>query len=710
MLVDRTQEDQPNPHDTLVVLRPDGDSQTHLGGRYLRLTATVLGQNTDAGGQYQLALTKISAFYGDKDVALGKPVSADPVNGNPGNVPVSGFSWAANSHNSSTANLTRPARPMGEGIVTDNPKNVIEAAKWRPPKLAARTPVSGVSLGKEGAFHGAMARNIAYLLNNTESSLEALTNDFLSRAGLPLPGNATYPPYFWNDLPGSNAARFLMGAANTLRWIDNDDLRARLESVLDTIAKSAQSDGYIMAFSEDEMFTSEHGAYTRSWVTHGLLEAGYLGYTKAFDLLRGFYDWYNQYPHIEKLLRGASQGGQGQVANTRVARSPIGKPEDAQVVQRYFQENYWLEGLAQQDESMIWQYPYDHSHTYLTTNVEAYADQYLLTGDRRYLGMIKGYWELMRAHWIHIGGSTAIVEFGEYPPGSYRTEADTGELCGNSFWIRLNQRLHWLFPDEEKYVAEIERSIYNVVMANQDGETGILYHANLVQSKDFGQLNLYGENINTCCEGQGTRTLGSLAEFVFSTAEDGLYVNLFDTAAITWELGGRNVTLRMDTEFPFGNDVVLTWDASTSAAANVRIRVPSWATSDMSVLVNNVHVQTGKPGTYVSLQRTWALNDTIKMTLPAAYMLTKYTGLDQSTDGTRYGIEYGPILMAVVGPDQAVLQLPGGPDPEGLTKSLVAIPNQPLHSNITGNDGYALMPYWQVSHEVFTCLPVVKTA
>ena len=34
------------------------------------------------------------------------------------------------------------------------------------------------------------------------------------------------------------------------------------------------------------------------------------------------------------------------IANTRMYFTPVGKPEDIQVVQRYFQENYWLDELA----------------------------------------------------------------------------------------------------------------------------------------------------------------------------------------------------------------------------------------------------------------------------------------------------------------------------------------------------------------------------
>jgi hypothetical protein len=43
----------------------------------------------------------------------------------------------------------------------------------------------------------------------------------------------------------------------------------------------------------------------------------------------------------------------------------------------------------------------------------------------------------------------------------------TGELCGSSFWIRFNQRFHRLRPSHEIYTSEIERSLWNVVLAAQ---------------------------------------------------------------------------------------------------------------------------------------------------------------------------------------------------------------------------------------------------
>ena len=117
-----------------------------------------------------------------------------------------------------------------------------------------------------------------------------------------------------------------MGAGNTLRWIDHPELRRRLNAVVDGIDECKQANGYIMAYPEDTIFYSERGNYTRSWLTHGLIEAGtYSGNPKAFRLLRGYYDWFDQCPYLPKLLRAASFGAQGMIANTRMYFTPVGK-------------------------------------------------------------------------------------------------------------------------------------------------------------------------------------------------------------------------------------------------------------------------------------------------------------------------------------------------------------------------------------------------
>ena len=692
VLLDHTREELPDPGGRMTLLTLQRASAQY---RYVRLTATELRHN--GGPDYALSLGKVEVLSAGEDLAERRPATADPQYGNPLDL----------------MQLTRPPRPQGEGIITDNPPNVTQPSQWKQVGYQAQTPLGGVTL-QDGLFKKTMDNNIGYLLSSF--TVAEMLRPFWERAGKPVPAGMRQLNSMWFvDLPGSAAGRFLMGAGNTLRWQEHAELRRRMNEIVDGIAECRQPNGYIMAYPEDTILVSERAGYTRAWVTHGLIEAGYAGNPKAFDLLRGYYDWFDSCSYLPQLMRGTSQGVQGMVANTRMYFTPVGKPLDIQVVQRYYQENYWLEGLARRDPEMVWQYPYDHPHNYLITDFEAYLDLYRATGEQRYLDAMLGAWDLYHDSWEHVGGSIAITEGGEFPPKSYRLKpqfafCETGELCGSSFWAKLSQRLHLLDPDQEKYVTEIEKSIYNVAIANQMDDRGLMYHARLVGQK--GDL-LVSINENSCCEGQGTRVLGSIPEFLYSVVPDGpgagLYVDMFAPSTIRWQQSGSPLQLTMKTSFPDSPDVQLAFTLDRPQRSTIRVRTPSWAATEMPIQVNGKTVATGRPGSYAVLDRTWQPGDTIAFTLPMAFKLTRYTGMDKIPGHERCALEYGPILLAIEGSDDARL-LATGTKAEDFVKQLTPIFGQPLYFDIAGNPDHHYAPYFAIKYDLFTCYPVIDLA
>ncbi len=704
LLFDATSEETPDPGDRIGLAPfPAGPASF----QFIRLTATELrplkSSDSHAAPVYGLSFAKVEALSNGRDVAMGRPVTAD----------------SATVNLPDLAQLTRKPRPQGEGIVTDNPGNVTDPRTWKPVAYRGQTPLTGVELGP-GVLRDAMENNIEYLL--TSFSVDEMLRPFRERAGKPVAAGLRPPIQFWDtDLPGSSAGRFLMGACNTLRWLDHPELRRRVNAIVDGIAECRQPNGYIMAYPEDSIFHSERAGYTRAWVTHGLLEAGYTGDPRAFELLRGYYDWFDKNPYLPKLLRGTTQGVQGMVANTRVYFSPHGKPEDIQVVQRFYQENFWLDGLAGRDRSMVWQYPYDRPHNYLLTDIEAYLDLYRATGDRRYHDAVMGAWQLYHDDWEHVGGSIAITEFGQFPPKSYRLAAqmpfcETGELCGSSFWTFLNQRLRLLDPDEEKYVSEIEKSIYNIGIANQYDNHGLYYHARLVGTKGDKQV---GYCTNSCCEGQGTRLLGSIPEHLYTLVPEGshpgLYVDMFAPSNVRWTQktdrahDNGELKLAMKTSFPLDPKVDLVWSLNQPRRSVLRIRTPSWAAHDMPVNINGNPHATGKAGTYLAIDRTWKNGDTVSFTLPAGFRLSKYTGLDQVEGHSRYALEYGPILLAIDGNEDPRLRSDGDPS-TAFVSSLKPIKGQPLHFAAEGNPDHHYAPYYAIKTGPFSCFPVIDRA
>jgi len=373
----------PDPYDKVCTFEVD-NSLGSINKRYVRITAIRLRQE-------HLALSKMNVWSKGVNIAEGCRVS-DSENGDLGkNV------------------LTRPARPNGEGVVTNNPQNVIPEEQWKPVAYKAEAPPAGSVALSDGLFKRCVDNNIDYLMSTF--TLDELTRNFRVRAGQEVePFNEELSRQWMYNLPGSEAGRFMMGAGNTLKWKENSALRTRMNQIIDVIDECREDDGYLMANKKDDIFTGENGAYVRSWVTHGLLDAGYGGNKNAFELVRDYYDWFNNCRYLPELLRRSGQGPQGVIPITRTYFSPIGKSREIHTVQQYFQEDYFMKGMAERETSIIWRYPYDRPHNYLLTAIEPYLDLYRATGNKKYLEAVEGGWDLYKENWLHVGGSIAICE------------------------------------------------------------------------------------------------------------------------------------------------------------------------------------------------------------------------------------------------------------------------------------------------------------
>lgn len=658
-------------------------SGTKARGRYVRFTATKLRSN-------RLSLTKIMVLSGGRDVAEGCKVTE--------------------SHSSLHSNpgiLTRPPRGDGEYVVTDHPENVIPREKWHPVKIVARVPRGGVRL-KGGVFEKVFNNNIDYLMN--QYTYEELVRNFKLKAGMPVQPmsprfKAENNDFFWQrKLPGSNAGRFLMGAGNSVRWTDNAALRKRLDDVVSLIDSCKEPDGYIMAYPKHTIFCGERGGYTRSWVTQGLIEAGFGGSEKAFRLLGGFSKWLDSSPYLPELFKRGWQGIQGMIPFTRTYFTPVGRPEDIYVAQRHYQLNFWMDSLAARNPRAIYKFEYERPHNYLVTTLEAYMDLYLATGDKRYLDAVSGGYDLFHDNWEHIGGSLAINE-GEfvYAPKSYWLTKETGELCGNSFWVRLNQRYHMIWPQEEKYVAEIEKSLYNVIIPNQVGGTTIRYFARLTGHKH--PVQPYAQN--TCCEGQGTRTYGTLPEHIWSVGSGSVWVNLFAPSTIDCEPGGGKLQLEMKTAYPYDTRVEIDVKSTDIAAATTLcIRVPYWAQGKVRVRVNGKAAATGTPASFLALKRKWKAGDKVSFEIPAAFTATKYAGAEEAFAKSSYAIQHAGLMLAVVN-KRGEEKFEIAASPRNIASKLSPIEGKPMHFTVAGSPDLEVMPYFEVQDEAFTCFPTL---
>jgi uncharacterized protein len=576
-------------------------------------------------------------------------------------------------------------------------KEYLSPESWRPVDLQAVAPNSGVKL-LSGPLGEAFSRNIRYLNHSFASPT------FCDGKG-------------WSEwLPASNEGRLLQGAGSALRWDEREDMRTIVNTLVDRIEARMRDDGYYNYYEEADSYAldtginSERKNYDRVFWTRGLLTAGMAGNEKAYGLLRRMYDWFNASPYLPRMLLGGNATN-GLPGGPLVYHSPVGKDDDLVTTLRFYDQDYWMRELASGQPLSLTYYPGERPHCYDLLGIEAFVDEYRATGAQKYLDAVRGAWEIYRENFKHIGGATAIMESQKvFPPKSYYfANRKVGETCGSVFWININSKLLHLYPEEEKYAAEIEEALFNVNLANQDDRGYIRYHTHLEGAKSNAGCQ------NTCCEVSSAGLLSRLPEFVYSIAPDGLYVNLFAASEISWTHDGKDIALTSVTDFPHGTSVRLTVSNPDAAAPDLtvamklHIRVPGWATSDIKISVNGYESAAGTRGSYVAISREWRDGDRVEFDLPTGFSVRKYTGFDQIEGNLdRYALLYGPVLMALAGD----LEGPGGVPrlivlPEKLPGLLRPVPGS-MDQTVEGQPGYVFKPYWELTDETFTCFPIIE--
>lgn len=662
------------------------------------------------------------------------------LSGSPGaSIPCTLSTWSANY-----SVVSSPGNQYYFVLMARNDTRVVPAMQY-----ALQTPTAGVTLSPDSLFGRIFALNRVYL---SQYPVDDMLYWFRMRAGQ---ANVPGTSFGWDDanfeggygLRGSIAGAFLMGAGGYVRWANDTALWDAMVAVVEGIAAVQQSDGFAMAFNHTNTHCRENPDYVSSWFTHGMLEAAEAGIGQALTILRGHFDWFNyagdelaQYlppgggphmaglpwpggvpvnPYVPPYCRRDLQTNQGMIHNTRLALSPVGTWGDVQLVQQLYEEEWWLKALAARDLEAVWMRHY-YPHNYEITAWEAFADMAVITGDPKYLAAVDGAWEMLREHWMHVGGSVAINENQLYPPDSYfleppgpdwqhPTPTPTGELCGSSFWMKLNQRLLRLRPTQEVYAWEIERSILNVLLASISADgTGIRYFARLHQNKDTPS------NVSTCCEGQGTREFGALPEYLYSTSTTAVHVHIYQSSSIlTTNSQGEGLQVSVSTSFPYDVTLSVTVSGAGTTPASVAtllLRMPSWTTETVvPVTLGNGTVLSGITGTYLPVMMS-SLPVSLSFSLPMALTTHLYNGSTTIGAGRRAAVQYGPVLLAAVGPfttigNSSCLVLPAL-DLSQPSSWLLPVPGEPLHYTVAGVQGVMYKPYFEVQDEIFTAYPI----
>ncbi|WBB67767.1 beta-L-arabinofuranosidase domain-containing protein [Micromonospora sp. WMMD812] len=280
-----------------------------------------------------------------------------------------------------------------------------------------------------------------------------------------------------------------------------------------------------------------------------------------------------------------------------------------------------------------------------------YLRVYEHSGDREYFQAAKNFFGMVVPHRMFANGGTS----GNYPGSNNNIEmfqnrdnianaiAQGGaETCTTYNLIKLARNL-FLHEHDAAYMDYYERGLLNQITGSRADTTSVSNpQVTYFQPLTPGANRSYG-NTGTCCGGTGLENHTKYQETIYFKSADGrsLWVNLYASSTLNWAEKGFVIT--QETTYPREDRTRLT--VNGSGRLDIKLRVPGWVEKGFFVSINGV-AQKGnpKPGSYLTLSRTWRRGDTIDIRMPFSIRIER--ALDRPDTQS---IFWGPVLLQILG-------------------------------------------------------------
>ncbi len=271
------------------------------------------------------------------------------------------------------------------------------------------------------------------------------------------------------------------------------------------------------------------------------------------------------------------------------------------------------------------------------------ADVAAYTGDRELIAAMDRLWQDVTRRKMYVTGGIGARAEGEAFGAAYELPNDTAycETCaaiGLALWAhRLN-----LMHADAQYADVLERVLYNGILAGVGMDGRHFFYVNpLASDGKHHRQPFFG---CACCPSNVVRFVPSLPGYVYATADDGVYVNLYVASSAKLALPDNVVTIEQETDYPWDGRVKLTLRPRKDDTFAVFLRIPGWC-QGVSVAINGNPAlpPDGLDKGYVRLRRKWKPGDTIDLNLPMPVERMEASPRVQANLG-RAAIQRGPIV------------------------------------------------------------------
>ncbi|WP_346238577.1 aceric acid hydrolase [Niabella insulamsoli] len=232
------------------------------------------------------------------------------------------------------------------------------------------------------------------------------------------------------------------------------------------------------------------------------------------------------------------------------------------------------------------------------------------------------------------------------------------ETCANIGNVLWNYRM-FLLTGEEKYFDIVELALYNSVLSgvSMDG-TKFFYTNPLAHTVHYpyhlrwegGRVPYIGKS--NCCPPNVVRTIAQVNNYMYSVAEDGLYLNMYGSNNLQTTLkNGEKISLQQVSNYPWEGAVTITFNTAPSTALPLHLRIPGWC-KKAAVKINGKMISNDiVGGAYFPLTQKWKKGDKIELVLDMPATLIASNPMVEATRN-QVAVKRGPVVYCIESPDQ----------------------------------------------------------
>lgn len=449
--------------------------------------------------------------------------------------------------------------------------------------------------------------------------------------------------HIFND---SDVAKWVEAVSYSLSSHPDPELEALLDEVVDLFAGAQQPDGYLNTYFS---FVEPDKRWTNLRDKHELYSAGHLfeaavahyeatGSQKLLDVACRFAD------HIDSVF-GPEPGKKRGYPGHQEIELGLVRLYHATGNERYLNlSKYFIDERGQQphyydiearergeDPKDFWAKTYEYCQAHLPVREQAevvghavralymysaMADLAGEFGDETLLRACEKLWENLCLKRMYLTGGVGPEKSNEGFTFDYDLPNETAytETCAAIALVFWNHRLLQLDCDG-RYADVMERALYNGVLSGVSLDGTTFFYDNPLAS--LGKHKRSGWFTCACCPPNIARLLASLGGYIYSESETDAVVHLYIQGTGKLDVGGRTVTLKQTTDYPWDGKINIEVSPDEPASFGLKLRIPDWCKgANLTVNGESVNLASMIEKGYAGIERQWKQGDRVELELP----------------------------------------------------------------------------------------------